>query len=163
MSEIFYNHRGAFIGLLLPLFFLLNAATGGERAEEIRLENIYPVLQDEAVIIAYDLLAPMDKKYEVRLVMRRENDSTFIFFPKTVSGDAGKGKFAGRDRTIRWTYTQDAPAGFAGDDYYFVIAVKKTGSKIWLYRGALGAAVGGAIYLAIPSSQKELPEPPQRP
>jgi len=163
MNKFFHYIRGVIAGLLLLFLLFINAAAG-ERSEEIRLENIKPTWEDDVVVIAYDLIAPVDQKYEVRLVMRRESDRAFKFIPKTVRGDIGKGKFAGKGREIRWAYQQDAPKGFQGNDYYFVIEVKKAGSKIWLY-GSLGAAaLGGAVYAIIDSiDPKELPGPPARP
>jgi len=177
MIKLFrYRHRIiSALALPLPLLFLLIDAPvfgGGKREQEIRLEKINPTSDGDAVVITYDLIAPNDKKYEVRLVMQRESDRGFQFIPKTVSGDAGEGKFAGKGREIRWSYKLDAPKGFQGDDYYFILAVKKAGgSKGWLYFTLTTAAAGGAVYAFkdkifppdTPLPPTELPAPPERP
>lgn len=171
----FLYRRGMIAGLMLPifLFFVETPASGGDdRYEEIRLEKIDTTWEGDTVVITYNLLAPLDKTYEVRLVMQRESDSTFKFFPKTVSGDIGKGKFAGKGRKIRWAHKQEAAQSFMGDDYYFVIVIKKTGSrKAWLYSTLAATVLGGAgyalkdkIFSSTDSPRPtELASPPKRP
>jgi hypothetical protein len=173
MIKIYRYRNCIFAELILPLLFLFVDVSAFPKggAEEIRVEKINQFLEDDAVVITYHLIAPLEKKYEVSLILRRANDRTFQFFPKTVSGDIGKGAFAGENREIRWLYKQDTPQEFNGEDYYFVIIVKKAGGgKTWLY-GALGAATAiGVVWInkckLFPSwcdEEKELPLPPSRP
>jgi hypothetical protein len=173
MIELSRCRWSTIAGMMLPIFFLFIEApvSGGERSEKIRLANINPTWEDDAVVITYSLIAPLDKTYEVRLIMQRESDSTFQYFPKTVTGDIGKGKFAGEGRKIRWAHKQDASKGFAGDDYYFVITVKKAGGrKAWLYSTLAATALGGGYILKDkifpphdPPRPTELASPPGRP
>jgi hypothetical protein len=146
MIRIFRYRRCLISGLALPLLllFIVAPVMSGNRSNVIRVEKITPAFVDDVIIISYDLLAPPQNKYEVSLVLRRESDRAFKFIPRTVSGAIGKGQSAGDSREIRWQYKQDAPRGFKGKDYYFIIRVKKTGGGKAGYILVLLAMMGGA-------------------
>lgn len=165
------------IGLSLVahcLFVSVPAPAQTRSAEGVRLANLDWRLQGDVIVISYDLLAPTDEEYEVSLVMLRENDRSFKVVPKSVSGQVGKGKFAGQTREIKWEYKKDAPRGFTGEGYYFEISVEPVGGgSTWLYVGLGVAAAGGAAAVLLggkkvgdgtpPPTPTELPAPPIRP
>ncbi len=121
----------------------------------------------DSVWITYDLLGPSDADYDVSVVLLRESDPKFRVVPKTVWGDIGSGGYAGRNRKIIWYYLRDVPGGFQGDDYSFLMNVKKVeGSSAWYYIGGAALVGGGAAaYFLLGKKESttttpDLPAPP---
>ena len=119
-------------------------------------------LHGDTAVITYELVAPNDILYEVTVVLKREDDPSYSFVPKTVAGDVGKGKYAGGKREIRWNFRQDMPAGLEGSDYWFDVTatqvVEEGGIKWWLY-AAGGAGVVVAAILASGHHEESGPAP----
>lgn len=158
--------------LILPILLGL-AANSSAWSRQVaqaapRVENAKWTMQGGVVVITYELAAPVDKTYEVAVVLKKESDSRFSLTPKSVEGAIGKGKYAGGTRQVFWDYKKDVAAALAGDDYWFEITANELierGSNALYYVG--GIAVVGAlvawrwddIILIITRPQK-LPDPP---
>lgn len=119
------------------------------------VENVrFNVLEHNLVVIDYDLLGS-DKKYKVDLIVRRADNPRFSFHPKTVIGDIGKGKFAGKNRKIVWSIDNDLGAEMTLDafasDYYFVVRARRKRSSAWFWITAITG--GAAWYLLVENPQ----------
>ncbi|MBA4313272.1 MAG: hypothetical protein C0417_11660 [Chlorobiaceae bacterium] len=160
---------------LLPMIMLLilriESFAQSESSDEPRGTNVQWSIKNEAIFITYDLIGDPGEKYDVRIIMKRENDPSFSATPVTTEGDIGEGFFAGNNRTIRWYFRHDYPQGFQGEGYYFEVRVTNiTPRSTWLYYAIGGTAVvAGVIALIVSGSQSksksssELPLPPERP
>jgi hypothetical protein len=128
--------------------------------------------EDERVVITYDLIGAPKDVYEVKIVFLKKSDPAFRVIPETISGNVGRGEFAGSGRTIIWEFRKDNPSGFPiADDYYFQMTIKRIGGEgggfPWLWVGIGAAAVGGGAAAVILSGNRsgggttgDLPAPP---
>lgn len=174
MNRLMRFRRPIVWGLLLCLLSLLldirmYALTQDEG--EVRVTNVNWTIEEDTIVITYDLNGPIDKKFDISVLMLRENDPAFNVAPIAMEGDVGEGFFVGTGRRIRWYYRSDIPLGIYGEGYYFQIIVKPVSAGIPWYTVAVGAAVvGGIVALLVmkkgddaPATRGELPGPPTRP
>jgi hypothetical protein len=138
--------------------------------DDIRAINVKWTMKNEVIILSYDLTGSPDIKYEVKVIMKRENDTTFYAIPNSVEGDIGEGYFSGVKKEIRWYYRRDYPQGLQGEDYYFEIEVKEVAKQnALLYYIAGGVVVTAGVVALLMSKNpsvpppRELPFPPVRP
>ena len=173
----FSYYQRPMILVLLPFLCLLLfwtpafSRTSGTN-EEPKSSNVKWTTKNDVIIINYDLSGSPDDKYIVSVLMKKEDDETFIIQPLTVEGDVGEGLFSGTNREMRWYYRRDYPQGFPGKGYYFEIQVKEisqTNMMIYYIAGGV-AVVGGLVALLASKNQTnkppdagDLPFPPVRP
>ncbi len=141
--------------------------------QKVAVTDVSYSVQDSNVVIRYNLNGPGDKSYRVVLALRRESSPDFRFIPIDVSGDIGKGEFAGAGREIVWHMYRDIPNGLYGGDYYFEVTASLLGGggASWLYYVGGAAVLGGAAVVIInkkshpsgPTSTSVFPVPPGRP
>ncbi len=155
---------------ILTFFLLTESSFSQSRSDESPvITNVKWVTKSDLIIVKYDLVGSTKNKYEIEVVMKKEDDPTFHIKPLTIEGDIGEGYYAGENKEIRWYYRRDFPQGFSKEGYYFEIYVKPVGeSKTWLYYVLGGvAATAGIVAIITTKSQeskpKELPYPPTRP
>ena len=123
-------------------------------------------LKDEIVVITYELLdVPLDRTYNVGVVLTRESDPNFRIVPKTVEGAVGHIEYTGGKREIRWDYREDIPGGLVGEDYRFEFTVTEVVEEDridWRLVVAGGAAVLGIwlIQSELSHPVNFLPDPP---
>ena len=123
------------------------------------------------VLIYYTLKGAAEKEYEVEVVLKRSGDPSFELVPDDMSGDVGKGKFAGSRKTIIWHIKPDEEAQLEGEDFYFEVTaaeIKEGGGFPWLWvLGGAAVAGGAAAYFILSGDKTEetpnLPPPPGRP
>ena len=173
INKLFRYHRQIILGTLPLLFCLLLDLPVFARgtSDEVRGTNVKWAIKNEVITVNYDLLAPSDSKYDVSILMKRENDPSFIATPVTMEGDVAEGFFAGPNREIRWYFRRDYPQGFTGEGYYFEIHVTLIAQhSSWIYYAVgAGAVTAGLVLLLAGKSQgkqsgiNELPLPPGRP
>lgn len=142
-------------------------------SQSVDVSNVSFALQDSNVVIHYDLAGPRNKAYKVTVLLRRKGDPGFKFMPADVSGDVGKGDFAGTDRRVVWHMFKEIPDGLYGNDYYFEVTATLIGGGggiSWLYYVSGAIVAGGAAAAVIYKSQSSnkngtttLPQPPGRP
>ena len=171
-SKIIYKMRTQTTIILISLiiFSSLNIPLHANK-NDIQIKNLDWWVEDNVVVIKYDLLAPAHRRYNVNILLRREILHDFYIQPQNISGDVGQGAFAGENRIIRWLYLEDVPQGLKGDDYYFeliVSPVNERGVGVWLYVSAGVAVAGSATYLLLGrrnggESRDPIPEAPGRP
>jgi hypothetical protein len=122
------------------------------RSSEMRVENAKWKVDNGVVVITYELIAPLEKTYDVRVLLRRETDSAFAFIPKELTGAIGRGEYAGTEEQIRWDFEKEVPGGFLGDDYWFEITAREVvdegGIKWWHYTVG-GVVLSGAAALLL--------------
>ena len=174
ISSIASIQRPICIALLIPLMLLLidaGAFSQEKRAQEGKIENARWSVQGGVAVVTFVLVAPVEKEYEITVTLRRASDKNFVLVPRSLAGAVGKGKFAGQ-REIRWDFSKDAPAGLAGDDFWFEITateVVERGTSIWYYAASAGVALAaGTAYLlakkgngAAAPQPSGLPDPPK--
>lgn len=155
---------------VLVNLLLIESIIAKNPPQDVLIQNVKWTIKSEIITINYDLIGSLKEKYEIKVVMKKEDDPTFLFTPRAVEGDIGIGNFAGLKREITWYYRRDIPQGIKSDEkYFFEISVKEVGSsKMWIYYLVGGAlALGAGIMLltskAKDQTQKELPMPPVRP
>ncbi len=161
--------KNIFIFILLNVF-LFEPILAQVTAEDVLVQNVKWVIKSDVIIINYDLVGSLKTQYEIKVVMKKQDDPIFEFTPRAVEGDIGVGNFAGIKKEITWYYRRDIPQGITSDEkYYFVINVKEIkSSKSWIYYIVGGILATGAIILLLSDKskdqgQKELPYPPGRP
>ena len=149
------------------LFIVFSALMLGQQKGVSNIE--YKELPDRTYLISYDLNEDADKTFEVNLFLRSEEDDHFSLKLNMVTGDVGKGKFAGRGRKIVWNKQVE----FAGELSTFsfeVIASVQKGIPWYYYVGS--AVVAGGITAILVSGKKaetstpvktEIIDPPVRP
>jgi hypothetical protein len=120
-------------------------------AEDIAVKNVRFEVSGNKILITYDLAAPTDQAYLIKVTLKRRQVSSFEYVPKAVTGDVGEGKFSGIGRQVSWDLLRDYPNGLDGDDFYFRIEATmiSQGSNLLYYIGGGAVAVGVAAYLLI--------------
>lgn len=167
------NKLRAITIVIIPIlftFFVTEISFSKNQSDESPvITNVKWVIKSDIIILTYDLLGSADNKYEVSVVMKKEDDPEFNIKPLTIEGDIGEGYYAGKNKEIRWYYRRDFPQGFSKEGYFFEIYVKPVAtSKTWLYYVLGGIAVTAGIVAIITTKgeeakPKELPYPPTRP
>ena len=153
--------RAKLIHFVLVVTIVLQAIPlSKSRAEDdIRLENVRSEVSPGKIIVYYDLIGPRDEGYEVTLTLRRQSDKSFAYTPKILSGDLGRGLFAGRNRKVIWDTSKEFPQGLGWDDYYFVVSASfvSRGSNVLLWIGAALLAGGAATYFLLTKDKEASP------
>lgn len=146
----------------LMLFELIPLTAQGED-EKTSVENVHFEVAGELVRIFYDLNGPPDRVHAVRLTLKRESDSLFVYRPVNLTEDVGTIVFPGQKRRIIWDFTREFPEGLTGDDYYFVVDAEMAPTEgmsplIWVGGGV--AVAGGVLALILLSGKKDVPPKP---
>lgn len=124
------------------------------------------------VLIYYTVKGEPEKEYDVNVVLKRSDDPSFELVPEDMSGDVGKGKFAGSRKTIIWHIKPEEEALLEGEDFYFEVTaaeIKEGGSFPWAWvLGGAAVAGGAAAYFILSKDDPaetatNLPGPPGRP
>lgn len=164
--NIYRYNKPVIVVLLLPLLIMLCHFKSYARGQEFddAVSNVSWKVEGNYIIITYDLKGSPSQRYDVNIIMLRENVPSFRLVPQSVEGDIAEGYFAGPGREIRWKYRDDYPPGFQGEGYYFEIRVKTvSGDKTWLYYALGAAAVAGGVVAFIVSSKQAEEQPPRLP
>jgi hypothetical protein len=150
--------------------FLKNAiVTEGSLLHNVRAEE-----DNGKYNIRYDLDGDLEKDYEVKIYLMNKKDMNYEYQLNMISGDAGKGKFAGTGRKVVWNYEDEFKGGVDNDGLYFKITAEKIGGGIAWYVWVGGIAAGGAAAVLLglkkdsgtggnTGSTAAIPTPPARP
>ncbi len=136
-----------------------------------RLENARWRVQDDAVLITYDLIDQDAGQYSISIVLRQQSNPRLSFSPtaNALQGDIGPNQIPGKSKVIRWQYKDDYALPLVGDDYYFELVATEAGTgglPWWSYVAGGAGVVAAAVLLSGKSSSSEppptnfLPEPP---
>jgi len=131
---------------------------------------------DGKIFIFYEFQGDRSKDFEVNVKLKRTSDPNFEIIPSQLSGDIGKGKFAGKKNKITWILGEDEEAQLEGEDFYFdvtALEIAEGGGISW-YVFAGGAAVAGGTAAILLLGKKDsdgttpppsggFPMPPVRP
>ena len=146
---------------LTPAF----ARSGEDIAINVRFQ-----LSGNRIVVTYDLTGPVDREYNVKLMLKRKQIPSYEYAPKALTGDFGTGKFGGSGRQITWEILREYPNGLEGDDYYFRIEATmiSQGSNFLYYLGGGAAVVGAAAYFLLGKKTETVvegnfPQPTGRP
>ena len=120
---------------------------GAVQAQKVKVDNVHYELKESYVEIWYDLIGEPDKNYKVTVKLKRESDPAFSFTPRSLSGNVGKGRFAGEGRKITWYFSNEFKPAEGVEDYYFEVTAVKP-SKVWIWVAG-GALVAGGTTAAI--------------
>ena len=157
--------------ILITVHAVFSQSVSNKSGED-NVENVHYTVSNGKILVSYDLLGNSDKLYNVSLTLRKATNKSFVYIPKTVSGDIGEGHFAGKDKGIIWEIKNDFPNGISGDDFYFIVQAAKVeeGTNILMWTGIGIAAVAAAVTYLITGSTKDtnnpkssFPPPPGRP
>ena len=174
--QILLKKFGILVYFLVALLLLQAAPLHAlHAADRPRLENIRFEVAGRMVYIYYDLIAPSDRTYIVRVTLHRTSNIGFEYKPVNVSGDVGPGVYPGVNRRIGWNIIREFPQGLEGEDMYFVVETDEppSGGIPAGYFIAGGAVLIGGIVTAIilsnrstksaPPGPSGFPPPPGRP
>lgn len=144
--------------LNISIFFLLASVCFAQEITNVSFEA-----QQDKIIIYYDLTGDKDQDYEVSLTLRREEYIAFQIAPKSVTGDIGKGKFAGTKRKIVWDVSKDYHIDPEVTDYYFEVKVKEIGGGISWYYYVIAAVLGGTTAAVLIGGKADEPTVTKQP
>jgi|GEM_PF-1067447 len=139
------------------------------------VENVRYSVQNQKVIVSYDLVGTPGKQYTVQLILRKESDASYQYIPSAISGDVGVHQSPGKDKQIEWDISEEFPGGLFGKDFYFVVSAKEIDESpsflSWIGIG-VAAVAATATYLIISKKvtnnnsspgSSSFPLPPGRP
>lgn len=166
------HSRMASTVMIALILFMIMPSRVLANDEPIAVQNIKWVLRGNTVVITYEVQGPLNKSYEVGLVLLREGSADFKFAPKTVTGDIGIIELTKPNCEIKWDLTNDFPMGLKGEDFYFEITVTPAGDG-WGTAETVIALIGVGIVAIVvlrfaekaPAEETTtaLPVPPPRP
>ena len=133
--------------LLLETIFLSAARAG----EDVSVRNVRFELSGQLVNVFYDLQGPEGGDYIVKLLLKRKQDPSYQYVPRSLTGDVGQGRFAGNRRQITWDIQKEFQEGLVGEDFYFVVEVEmiSTRTSILWYIGGGAAIIAGVAALLL--------------
>jgi hypothetical protein len=175
--EPLIRHRQAIVSGLLPLlvcfFIQVNGYAGAPQTGDMPVQNVRWMQKGDVIIINYDLVGAPEAEYDVSIVVRQKNDTTFALVPSSILGDVGVRQRAGINKGIRWQYRLDLPQRPSAASYYFEIKARmlsKPGNSLYYVIGGSALAAAGLLVLLAGGHQNaqapgvaELPLPPGRP
>jgi hypothetical protein len=131
-----------------------NAQQSSANPQRLKYQIVDVQEKNGIFTLTYDLNESVENEYSVDLYLFREKDSKFSLMPKACAGDVGRGMFSGNQRKIIWDSKKDLRRELDGNDYYFVLNIKKIEPSHfpWIWVGIGGAAAGAAVYLLTRSS-----------
>ena len=138
------------------------------------ISNVHFEVVNDQIKIYYNLTANPDDKFDVSVILKRQNDKSFNYEPENLSGDVGSEKIPGNNKTIFWNVSEEEMNMFDGDDFYFEVYAEKvepSGGIPWYYYVGTAAVGGAAAVLLLgkgsdnksSSSTTNFPTPPERP
>jgi hypothetical protein len=171
MQSFIWRVRLIHVVLIASIFFQALPFSKSLAADEAQLQNVRFEVSGVHIFIYYDLIGPQDEEYEVTLSLRLKSDQSFVYTPKMLSGDVGRGTFAGQNRKIAWDTSKEFPQGLAWNDYYFVVGARivSRGIPALLWMGTVAIAGGALVYLLLSRNTETspstvgFPNPPARP
>jgi hypothetical protein len=131
----------------------------------VRVQNVNWWVEEEEIVIVYDLEGSAEAHYDVSVLFLKEGDTSFHMSPQLATGAVGKGQVPGKEKKIRWAYRQELGQPPRDGKYLFEVSVDVEGGMSWLYwaLGGAGAVVGALLLLKkaeTPPEKVELPMPP---
>jgi hypothetical protein len=134
------------VAVLLLETSCLSVARAGE---DVSVRNVHFELSGHMIVIFYDLQGPEGGDYTVKLLLKRKQDPSFQYVPRSLTGDVGQGRFAGNKRQISWDIQKEFQEGLEGEDFYFVVEAEliSSGTSILWYIGGGAAIIAGAAAL----------------
>lgn len=140
-------------------------------AQEFNPSNVKFSVEDDHIVIFYDLVADADKTYDCDIFLRREEFVGFKLPLKSVTGDIGEKINAGKGKKIIWKHTNEYKIDPEVDDYYFELFIKVHSSGYPWYTYVAAVVVGGGVgaYFLLSGGKDEekpateLVNPPVRP
>ncbi len=151
------------------LFLLIIFFSAMQLSAQQKLSASFESLENK-IHITYEFQGDADKEYEIKVMLKRSSVSKFSYFPSSLSGDVGKGKFANSKHLIVWELSPKETETLKDSDYFFEItAYEVKGGIPWYYY--VGTAVvggGAAAVLLLKKKTEETPTtttamPPTRP
>mgnify|MGYP006957774591 CR=1 FL=1 len=133
--------------LLLETSFISAARAG----EDVSVRNVRFEMSGQLINVFYDLQGPEGEDYIIKLLLKRKQDPSFQYLPRSLTGDVGQGRFAGNKRQITWDIQKEFQEGLEGSDFYFVVEVEMISSRtsvLW-YIGGGAAIIAGAAALLL--------------
>lgn len=156
--------------LTVMMIFTLVQLTHGQSPSIV---NVRFDLLDSVVVVQYDIVIAdkkksgnteytLDGEYRTELLLKKENDSEFIYRPEKISGDVGIVTTTRKDNAIVWNILDELPGGVDDTDFYFEVAlvpVDPAGSTQYLWYGAGAALVATGIVTYFITSEGQGNEP----
>ncbi|MFI5253527.1 MAG: hypothetical protein ACHQQQ_13965 [Bacteroidota bacterium] len=128
--------------------------------KKVVVENVHFDQSGNIITISYDLIGPEDANYTVSVKLRIEDDKSFGYVPKDLTGDVGNGHFAGKSRKIVWNMPADSPMLSTTFQFYFEVNAEIVSTWMNPYLLLGGAFVIGGVAIILLSSGTDV-VPPQ--
>ena len=135
------------------------------------LQNLKISKENYFYIINYDLPGKESDDCEITLFLMDKSNSDYSYEVKSASGDIGKGKYFGINKTIRWNWDKDFKGGIDNNNLYLMLKLESSGGGIKWYYWVGAAVLGGTAALLLggkkdsggSSNSNSIPAPPSRP
>jgi hypothetical protein len=124
-------------------------------------------IEDDRVKITYELFLPLNQVYEVKVVLKKEGDTTFSVVPRTIEGAVGRIYYTGGALEIVWDFKKDVQDELEGKyrfDFDVTEVVEPSMWKWWHYAAGGAALVAGTVMIIEAASTEtvvNLPGPPR--
>jgi len=144
--------------LLLVAILLLEAMPifSVRAGDEVIVRNVRFESSGQVITIFYDLQGPAENRYQVKLLLKRRQEPSFEYAPRSLTGDVGEGPFAGTNRQMVWEIQKDSLGAFGGTDFYFVVEAEMISSRtniLWYIGGGAAVVAGAAAVFLGKSTQ----------
>lgn len=103
-----------------------------EITDQPTVMNIRHRIQDDKIIVTYDLMGPdINKLYEISVIAKIaphipiQTTGIYSYRPVRISGDVGRGIRVGRGKQIIWDYKREIPDAITEDDVWFRINIQE--------------------------------------
>jgi len=135
------------------------------------LQNWNISKENYSYIINYDLPGKESDDCEITLFLMDKSNSDYSYEVKSASGDIGKGKYFGINKTIRWNWDKDFKGSIDNNNLYLMLKLESSGGGIKWYYWVGAAVLGGTAALLLSgkkdsggsSNSNSIPAPPSRP
>lgn len=136
--------------ILLGFLLLLVGFNQNVYSQKAKCDNIeFEWLNENEIVITYDLLGELDKKYDITINLLMAGNQDFSVEVKTAYGDLGSAIKPGINKKVTWQIFNDYKNIVEGATYLFAMDTEESsGGSTWYYYVLGGAAAAVVAILA---------------
>jgi hypothetical protein len=139
------------VPVIFCLLFMLGRMSAHSQEEPragVRIEGSSFTMLRDTVVITYRFVAPSDESYNIDVLLRKGDDTTFSIIPKSMVGAVGEVR-GGGEKVVLWDYKRDIPGTFRySDDYWFeirAVRIEREFSLEWWHYAVAGAGIAATV------------------